>query len=327
MTPAIAFVVATGDARSPIALAIEALGRQTIASEIEVVVVRASADAPLPVPDASGRFGRFHVVDDLAAPSVDRALAAGVEATTAPLICLLEDHAFPLPDCAARLVDAFRGPWTIVGCAVESANVGPARLALATMYVGFGPWADPVVPGEQADLPNHNVAYSRALLVGRAELARLLDRGSPFHRTLAAEGARFYLSDARVRHINPSAPGRSLAVRFAAGRLYGADRVRRGSWSWSRRVGYALASPLIPLVRFRRLARDRFGDVERQRGLWPRLAPAVLLMLAADAAGQAVGYLGGSGAALQLLSDAERRRFPYVNKADRRAYFGQERNG
>lgn len=317
MNAELTVIIAVSDPRASLPRLLAALRGQTIATQLEIVVVRASPEVPSLQPESG--FASFAVVDDIAATSPDRALAAGFAAATAPYVWLLEDHAFPEPDCAERLLAALEEGWTVVGCAIASANVGSARLAQAGMYIGYGSWAVPVTPGPQENLPNHNVAYRRAAFEGRDELPSLLDRGSAFHSTLAAEGAGFYLADARVLHINPSGLRSALAVRFNAGRLYGADRAV--DWGFARRVGYAGASPLIPLVRFRRIRSERFGEHERAAGLWPRLAPAVAVLLVADAAGQAIGNLIGRGRVLERLALPERHRIAYVNRADRLALF------
>lgn len=317
--PRIAFVVAAADASSTAGVVLERLRAQTIAAELEVVLVLAAPGAAAPGHDSG--LVALQVVSDTGAASPDAALAAGIRASRAPFVALLEDHAFPRPDVAERIVAAFADGWDVVGMTIASANVAPGHLARANMLVGYGSWAEPAEPGPRDELPNHNVAYRRSLLDATpGRLAADLDRWSDFHTRLRSSGASFALSSATVDHVNPSSLTGSARVRFAAGRVYGAGRARDERWTRARRLAYAGGAPLIPLVRLARLHRARRG------ASWPLLVPALLYVLACDAAGQAAGYLGGEGRSRATLVGAEQRRSDFVSRADRRR-FGWERSG
>ena len=83
--------------------------------------------------------------------------------------------------------------------------------------------------------------------------------------------------------------------------MFAAARARR--WSFARRIGYAAAAPLIPLVRLRRI----LAQIRRRRdsSLPASTFPALALLLACDAAGEMAGYLLGAGAEAQRGGEFE----------------------
>jgi hypothetical protein len=90
------------------------------------------------------------------------------------------------------------------------------------------------------------------------------------------------------------------------GQRYTAARARAGlrsrDWPRSRRLAYALAVPLIPLILAARLARPLVA-AERARRL-PRLtAPAMLVGLAAAAAGELTAFVRGESPEVARKAD------------------------
>ncbi|HYY57285.1 MAG TPA: hypothetical protein VE842_08115, partial [Pyrinomonadaceae bacterium] len=114
---------------------------------------------------------------------------------------------------------------------------------------------------------------------------------------------------ARTYHENFTAPLSSIILRFYGGRLFAAARARH--WPAWRRLLFTGGSPLIPLVRFLRLARE-LRRRDRTRRLWPRLAPMLFAALVFDGAGEMVGYAFGAGRAMAILSDMEFHRQRYM---------------
>jgi hypothetical protein len=87
----------------------------------------------------------------------------------------------------------------------------------------------------------------------------------------------------------------ALIERFAWGRSYAG--VRSAGFARGRRLGFALATPLLPLLLSARIAALvwRRGGVARI-GRFVGALPWVLLLLAAWSAGEAAGYAAGSDA-------------------------------
>ena len=331
--PRLSVVLVTADTFAALALTWAHLERQRRPGELEVLVVGpAEAAAGLP------RRHPFHAatwVPVASVPSLDRARAAALPAISAPLAAFVEDHAFPEPDWAERIVAAHRGdpPPAVLGGAMVNAN--PASLASwANLLTAYGDWTatggdggvEGGVPrgGAVEALPGHNAAYDTAALralaatAGPGELEGLFARGGGLHDALVAAGGLVLVPEARIAHVNPSRWRSTLALRLDAGRLYAAGRWRRRGWGRLRRLLYTAASPLIPAVRLLRHHRETAAGRRPARGLRQRLALAVGYTL--DAVGQAVGYAAGAGASLERLDLFEVDRWRHLDRRDRRRF-------
>ena len=102
---------------------------------------------------------------------------------------------------------------------------------------------------------------------------------------------------------------------FQSGRKFAAFRATNEQWSRTRRLLFSAASPLIPLVRFRRIASE-LRRPGRPAYLLLRVAPILLLGLAVDAVGQMMGCALGAGAAREQLLCFEFHRYRHVRKGD-----------
>ncbi|MBW1859765.1 MAG: hypothetical protein JRI70_06745 [Deltaproteobacteria bacterium] len=181
--------------------------------------------------------------------------------------------------------------------------------------IEYGDWADPIPPGPTNHIPGHNSSYKRdALLEYGSDLGNVLEAESPMQWDMMNKGHAFCMEPkAKMFHQNFSVFGRSIPLRFHGGRLFAANRAHE--WSLLRRLSYCLLSPLIPLVRVRRVlqAANRIG----QNKLILRVLPTSFIMLVFDGLGEMVGYLGGSGGAMQKLSDMEFHRERFLVDGDR----------
>ena len=316
--PSLSVVLACIDGGAAIRTTVGHLARQTAAGDIELVLVGSAGDAMLPPPAIAGAFGAVRTVAFDTAGSVARANAAGIRAATAPVVALSEDHCFPEPGWGEALVDAHRGPWAAVGPVVANANPG-SLVSWADFVIGYGPWAEPMETGEAPFLPGHNSSYKRDVLLGYGDrLEEMLQAETVLHYDLRARGHRLLVcAGARTRHVNFSRISTWARVQLRNGRVFAA--VRREDWSPARCAAYAVASPLIPLVRLARSAgpvrRMARGDRRAVRAL-----PLVALGLVLDGVGQALGYARGAGASVSTLATYEYRRIDHVRSADRAVF-------
>ncbi len=240
------------------------------------------------------------------------ARVAGVRAARAPIVAFVEDHSFPQPGWAAALIGAHRGPWAAVGPAVGNANPASA-MSWANLLIEYAPWLEPATRGSVEHLPGHNSSYKRAILMeyGPA-LETMLEAETILHWDLRAKGFQLWLEpEAKTLHLNFSGAAASIRLRFHGGRMFAAARARQ--WPIARRLAYSAAAPLIPLVRLRRIVAQAW---RRDRTPTPpkRAVPAMLFLLACDAAGEMAGYLMGAGGEAQRAGEFEfhhdRRRTP-----------------
>jgi hypothetical protein len=232
--------------------------------------------------------------------------AWGLREATAPIVAYGEDHCFPDPTWAEALLRAHEGPWTAVGPTFRNAN--PETLvSWADLFIAYGTWMAPSRGGEMSHLPGHNSSYKRApLLALQEDLGALFDSESVLHWRLVALGHRLWLEPtAQVAHTNFARWRPWLWATWQHGRVFGATRA--APWSGAKRLAFALASPLIPLVRLQRILRDirRCGV---PIGLCLRTLPAMCVALVADGLAQGWGTAFGDGAARENLACAEFKR-------------------
>ncbi len=97
---------------------------------------------------------------------------------------------------------------------------------------------------------------------------------------------------ARTAHLNISRPLAFARERFENDRNYAA--ARSADWSRARRALYALATPLIPAVRLRRIL-VQIGRAGLREALVPHVLPALVMGLAISALGELLGYAVGPG--------------------------------
>jgi hypothetical protein len=146
----------------------------------------------------------------------------------------------------------------------------------------------------------------------------MLARAGDLLPSLRADGHRLYFEPrARVRHVNPSRLGSTLALRIGAGRLYAATRAEQERWRLARRLAYSAGAPLIPAARLVRQRRELLGG--RHGWSAAKLLPVVGLGLTLDAIGQMFGYTLGAGRTRDALASFEMDRSRHITERDRRA--------
>ena len=314
-------VLATPGEYQAIRRTVSHLLAQTAVGRLELIIVaRSRAELCLPASDEArlrGVLARLDVVELEDVPSVGRANAAGVRRASSPLVALAEDHCFPEPDWAERLILAHDGPWSAVGPAVRNANPGSA-VSWADLFIGYGPWLHPQAAREAEFLPGHNTSYKREVLLGLGDrLEQLLEAETVLHWELRAGGQRLYLeSAARVAHTNFSLWRSWLPVQYLAGRVFAGARVR--AMPWWRRAVFATGSPLIPWLRLWRIWRTARSP--ELRPYFGRCLHALVIGLLLDGVGQLTGYLAGTGRALDRVARFEFHRFRHIRAQDRREW-------
>jgi hypothetical protein len=294
-------VILVTDSLDAVATTLARYRAATDPARVELVLAAVAADPRLTTATlAAAGFTHARVVNG-GGGTLQEAEWHAFQATTAPLVVFGQAHAFPRPGFGAALLAAWSGGrWAVVGPTVANAN--PETLvSRAAMWLSFGRWVDDPPRGAWPDVPGHNSGYDRAALVELGDdLVDYLEAGWQLQEALTSRGHRCFLEPAAGMDIvNPSRLGPFVAHFFHLGRLVAAQRCQR--WSTARRVAYALASPLIPLVRLGRIVTDSL-----RRGAhapWVAL-PLLFLGLVASAAGEATAFLLGPGAPARFVRKA-----------------------
>ncbi len=292
--PALTVALLTPDAFTTVERTVRRVAAQEVASRIELLLVvppsrRLHIDA-----EVVREFHSVRVVQGDFSGGSGVVRATAVRAAAAPIIAFAEDHCFPDPGWAEALLRAHGGPWCAVGPVVRNAN--PETLvSWADLLMSYGPWLAPGSSGERAHLPGHNTSYKVEPLRNLGPLLdELLEAETPLQWRLRAAGGRLYQEQgARVAHTNFSRWSTWVRVVFHAGRVFSATRAL--NWSAMHRVGFAVASPMVPFVRMvRHVAQGWRAGLPRI--LLARIVPVLFVGLACNAAGEAVGALTGAGA-------------------------------
>jgi hypothetical protein len=247
------------------------------------------------------------------------AKAAAVTEASAPVVAFAEDHCFPEPDWAEALITAHNQGYAAVGPLMRNANPSTS-LSWAGLFLHFGCCIVPGPSGPCTNLPWHNTSYKRALLRDYgSDLASVLIVEGLLLDDLRAKGHTLHLEPmAKTNHVNISLLWSWVRHAFWGGRLFGAMRAKKKTWSVWRRLLYIAGSPLIPIVRFCRTAQQLR---ESGKGAFvARITPAVLMGLMPHAVGEATGYALGVGESAERYSYFETKRILHVKPTDRAVF-------
>ncbi len=271
---------------------IDTLARQTIADRIELILVTSSPDE---VRKAADGYVSFHSVMILSADSIvplSAARAIGVRAATAPYVFIAETHAYLDPDTAAKLIELLSQEWSLVVPGFRNANPRNG-LSWAGFLSDYGAWSRALPAGETRRAPAHDTAFRRSVLTEFGDrLEQALSFGDELYVGMNARGHRAWFEPtAGIQHVNIDRIGHWMRERYLSGVLIGGNRSNK--WTWSRRLLYVCASPLIPFVVLARVQRGVREVSQREHlpvGTIPALVGGVILKVA----GEVRGYLLGS---------------------------------
>ena len=276
-----------------------ALSEQSLASLLEIVIV-SPFDPPADTasPFARVRHVKFSPINSLGPPR-----AAGVMACSAPYLAFGEDHCFPRTGWAEALVKRLHEGWTGVGPAIPNHNPN-TWTSRADWLLNYGTFSPGLAAGPAIVIAPHNSAYSTAVLQGlAAELPQLLQMDHLLQARILSDGGRLYFEpEARSAHTNLSRLTLHWLAQFDGNRVYGSVRAMCEQWPKLRRGAYAVGFPAIAALRMIRACARLNG--------WREVCLLPLLGIAstAAAAGEAWGYVAGSGDSLRRRAEEELNR-------------------
>jgi len=293
-----------GSRRRRAQVAIDALGSQTIADQMELVIV--DTTDPTDHPDLAmpsrlrGTYLRFP-----AGSSWGKCRHHGLEHATAPLVAFIEDHCFASPRWAETVVEALRSGHAAVGYGFTNANPR-SLLSRAGLLVDYGPWMVPNESRVVSRLPGNNVAYRKDCIDGFGDaLGDLLEADYNLHRALTARGQTLFMAaDAETAHQNFERLWKAIAANRAYARLLASHRREREGWGLLMRLVYAVGTPVVstPVRLGRLLASLRFRrDASQAFLLCLQSLPYLVIIFEAAAFDEALGYWFGPGRAHDRL--------------------------
>jgi hypothetical protein len=214
------------------------------------------------------------------------------------MIAVLGEHLRPARWWLRAIVDAQAGGRDATFGPID--HEGPASAAEWAFFLSeYGRFMSPVAAESSAPLAGSNCAYRRSALdeLGARSGAALWD--GDLAARLSAAGMRVSCDAALgARNAKRLGAARLLAQRHHCSRTGAAHRT--AGWPPWKRVGFALATPLLPPVLLARIVRTVLAKGRHRRQLL-RALPLLAAVCVVWATGEAVGAVCGPGPSPGLL--------------------------
>lgn len=288
--PALSIAIASWSGEATLVRCLDSVMPQAGATEV-IVAYRGVTDLAATL---GGRYAAVRFIGGPRDASVFHLRSLAVHAATGNTIVLLEDHAAVGPRWAQSLEEARAKGWKIFGGPIDNGEPATAY-DWALYFVEYGIYLPPMPAGETSILSGVNIAYDRELLLGCREIWQTVFYETDVNAALARAGHKFYLvPDAAVSSRLRMKFGVAMEHLYGGGKHFG--EFRKTHSPPLKRAILLLACPVVPLVLFLRITRLTLAR-RLSRGLQLLMGlPALLLLLGAWSAGEAVSYVSGAPA-------------------------------
>jgi hypothetical protein len=242
----------------------------------------------------AGRFPRVTILSFDEQMTVPELRAAGIFASTAPYVALIEDHCNVRDGWAKALLAAHAAGHAVVGGPIR--NAADRRIRdWAAFLCEYSSYLPPAPAGAVDDLPGMNVSYDRSAIAAIDDLLREGRWEGWLHARLIERGFELWNDPGMVLdHAKDFGLLEFLSQRYHYSRSYAGMRNAELGW---KRWAYACGAPLLVPLMYRRVARNvaRTGRYQRELA---RSTPLILLYSAVWACGEAIGGFFGGGRSL-----------------------------
>lgn len=289
---------------------LEALGRQPLASRMEIIVPYHPAVKGITA--LKGRYPKAHFLEvaDLrtytrdggSREHHDELRARGLAVARGSVVALIEDHGRVAPDWSTRLLEAHAGSFAAVGGAIE--NEVDRSLNWAVYFCDFLRYQNPLPEGETAIVSDANVAYKRPALESIRPIWQEIFHEASVTAALRSRGQQLSLASAVVlqQHRQGLRLGSALRERFVWGRSYAATRARLARVS--QRVFWAAFAPLLPVLMMTRMTLMAWKKRRTVRAFL-KAFPLTCALAVSWSCGEWTGYVTGrANAAGSQAADA-----------------------
>ena len=282
-----------------------ALLNQTAIQRMEILIIDFAPDQP---PLAGSDHPAVRVLIGDLNSTYGLARLQGLQAARAPLIAYLEEHVIVAPDWAENVIKAFEADERVAGVGPKTYNANPKYPLSRVFHLLHYQNSSEVTERIPATfLMGQNSTYRVSALQQYLDNADEIFGSEPIlNWKMAQDGHRLVVDPlVRVAHINETSAGMVMRGTYIWHRQYARSRVRLFNWSPIKRLGWLLATPLIPWVR---LFRTFWHLQRRQNPNWGdffSLLPKIIAVYYAVAYGVFVGLVFGPGDAAQRFLEFE----------------------
>lgn len=294
--PALSVVVPSVNGFDDLSLTLAALERQRTDVALEVLVV--DRLGPALREQVRARFPLVKLLEVAPDATIPAMRALAFRAATAPSVAVIEDHVI-VPDGWAKALLAAQTPSTpVVAGAVE--NAATDRLVDWAAYLCEYSHCTPPIPAGPAEwLTGNNVVYPREILERYRSVVESGGWENRLHDALKADGVPLTCRpEIVVGHKMHYTFGLYMSQRYLYSRSYAGARAQGAGFA--KRMAMGAASLALPPVLFWRTV-SRIRAKGRHLGELVRSLPLIAMFVVAWAAGEAVGYVAGSGDSLSKV--------------------------
>lgn len=291
--PSVSVLVVVGAERARFDLLLKALAEQTIADEMEVILIDIAPADALDFLLPSGL--KVKILEHPGSFDWGAARAAAVRVASAPIVAFLEDHTEPVRNWAEEVRRAFDGSSNdITSVCYAFTNGSPDNYFYRSVFmVEYGALAHPLAEGEPPSTTANNIAYRREMLISLGDkLDDLLEMDFFLQRFLGDAFKAISAPGAIVSHQTNTRLRDLVAGHFKYSQLFANRRLRHESWSIPKRIVGVICVPfVVPVLRLGRLfAAIRGRSLTRDAVLG---LPVILLLYLSCSLGEAAGLLRG----------------------------------
>ncbi len=278
---------------------LQALIPQVQAANGEIIVPIDEFCADVKSMEARYPTVQFHWIDDLGVASCadipahkhrlfDRRRACGLSRVRGRIVAMTEDHAVPAEDWCARILEAHKQPYAVIGGPIDNEIDKP--LNWAWYYCDFGRYGSPIEAGPRDYVSDVNISYKRTALEAVRDTWCVAYHETNVHWALQARGEVLFIDPSIVvfQHRPQQSFGSALRERLEWGRIFAETRVRE--CSSLRRLTFLLGAPVLPMLLSWRAFRHMIRQ-GRTIGQIFRAFPLIAALLSAWSCGEFVGYV------------------------------------
>jgi hypothetical protein len=278
---------------------LQSLTNQQGISSDECEIIAVAEPSGFDLATVSREFPQVVTIPQDGATSLPLLHAAGIAAAKGKLVAVTEGHCNFESNWAARAIAHHQKD----SAPVIAGSVEPGEelslLDWALFFCDYGQFLPPLDSGQTHDVPGNNIVFKAPAL---GEKQRFVGKGfwkTFFCHDLEQHGQKLICKpDLVVSYNRHLSLGQVIARRYHHGRCFGGMRAAESSFS--KRLIYALAGPVLPLLLLYKLCL-RMGSKPNYGALFLASLPFSLLCLTTWALGEWLGNLLGASDSCERL--------------------------